>query len=196
MAVTLAWELAADSPPADGFRLYQQVDDGAEQAVGTLDGDARSTGVQLGVGPPRRSASSRSGSTDGSATASAWSPITASRHQESSGGGPTRGAWRGSVGSEPVRRGRQVQSERRGDHVVHVRRDRRRLGGHTDPGQRPGRRSVSTASSSTRSTWPPSDVHYRQLLARAHATDDGPHVLTIRVVGDGRVDVDAFVVLR
>ena len=40
------------------------------------------------------------------------------------------------------------------------------------------------------------DVRYRQLLARVHAGGDGPHVLTIRVVGDGRVDVDAFVVLR
>jgi hypothetical protein len=41
-----------------------------------------------------------------------------------------------------------------------------------------------------------SSVRYRQLVFRRHFTERGSHVLEIRPLGDGRVDVDAFIVLR
>ncbi len=39
-------------------------------------------------------------------------------------------------------------------------------------------------------------VDYRQLVFRHHLDGDAPHVLEIRALGDGRVEVDGFVVLR
>ena len=41
-----------------------------------------------------------------------------------------------------------------------------------------------------------SAVAYRQLVFRRHLPSAGPHVLEIRPLGDGRVDLDAIVALR
>jgi hypothetical protein len=37
---------------------------------------------------------------------------------------------------------------------------------------------------------------YRQMVFRRHFTTLASHTLQLRPVGDGRVDVDAFIVLR
>jgi hypothetical protein len=41
-----------------------------------------------------------------------------------------------------------------------------------------------------------SATHYRQLVFQHHFATSGAHTLRIEPVGDGRVDIDAFVVLR
>ena len=41
-----------------------------------------------------------------------------------------------------------------------------------------------------------SSTHYRQLVFARHFAVSGTHTLKIEPVGDGRVDIDAFVVLR
>jgi hypothetical protein len=195
VAVTLAWKLASGSAPADAFRLYRRVDDGAEQPVGTLDGGARSTVVRLGVGRAstfRIEAIGRDGAVSPAMT---WPPITASRHQESSGLVTTRGAWREASGPS-LSGGDVIYSRQAGATITFAFRgsDIGWVGTLTPAGgtaqvRLDGRlvRTVDLAAAR---------VRYRQLLARVHVTGDGPHVLSIRVVGDGRVDVDAFIVLH
>ncbi len=41
-----------------------------------------------------------------------------------------------------------------------------------------------------------SSTRYRQLVFQRHFAVSGTHTLRIEPVGDGRVDIDAFVVLR
>ena len=59
---------------------------------------------------------------------------------------------------------------------------------------RPG--STSTARWSTTIDLDRAKTTYRKLVFARHFATLGPHVLEIQPVGDGRVDIDGFVVLR
>ena len=193
--VRLSWHGTDAGSGVTGYELQQQVTGGAWTSVALPSPTSTSIVRSLAVGTTARF---RVRATDGAANQGAfveWDSIHVRRPQERSGAID----WKGVVG--PGRRrpllGRPLAahgSDRAtGDVRVHRRLDR--LGQPACPptagrarvwldGIRVATVDLQAASRS-----------YRRIVFATAIATDGPHTLEIRPLGDGRVDVDAFVVL-
>lgn len=193
--VRLGWDLAAGSVPAAAFTMERRVDDGPFEALATVSGAAREAQAVVPVG---EATTFRIFATDPEgrrSIATEWPPITPGRHQETSRLVARTGAWRSAGG--PSLSGGTVRYTTddsatltltfRGTDVGWVA-TRTPMSGRAEV-RVDGvlRETVDLASPS---------VHYRRLAFRHHLSGAGTHVLEIRPIGGGRVDVDAFIVLR
>ena len=195
VAIELAWDLADGSPPASGFDLFVRVDDRAAERIAALDGDARSFVAALGLGRTSVFHIAPTGAGGSTGESVAWAPITPGRHQESSSLATQRGTWRTAEGPS-LSGGGVTYSRDRGATLTFGFRG-------TDVGwvatrtPASGRAQVRIDGEVVRTVdLEAGSVRYRRLVFRHHLPGDGQHVLEIRALGDGRVDVDAFVVLR
>ncbi len=195
VAVTLSWELAPGSAPATGFEISQRVDDRGFERVASLAGDARSLPMTLGVGRTSTFRIEPIGGDGVIGPPKDWAPVTPGRHQESSKLVSASGSWRDASGPS-LSGGGVTYSRTRGARVTFDFRG-------TDVGwvatltPMSGRAQVRIDGKLIDTVDLAADaVRYRQLVFRRHVTGDGPHTLEIRAVSGGRVDVDAFVVLR
>jgi hypothetical protein len=195
VAVTLSWELAPGSAPAIGFRVAQRVDDRGFERVASVDGDARSLPMTLGVGRTSTFRIEPIGVGGVVGPPMEWAPVTPGRHQESSRLVSASGSWRDAAGPSlsgggvtfSRTRGAKVTFDFRGTDIGWVA-TLTPMSGRAQV--RVDGKLVDTVDLGAET------VSYRQLVFRRHMTGGGAHTLEIRAVGGGRVDVDAFVVLR
>ena len=193
VTVQLSWAAAA----GDGitYALEERVDGGRWRAVDLADPAATATRRTLSVG---RESTFRIAAVAADGTRSpvaAWRPITPYRHQESSSLARYAGGWRRAEGPS-LSGGVVTYAKSAGSRVV-VRftgTDIAWIGTRTPQSGRAEIRIdgdlVDTIDLAA------ARVQYGRMLFRRHFAERGPHRLEIRAVGDGRIDVDAFVVLR
>ena len=192
--MTLSWELAPGSAPAIGFEVSQRVDDRAFERVASLPGEARSLPMTLGVGHTSTFRIEPVGAGGLTGAAMDWAPVTPGRHQESSKLVTASGSWRDASGPSlsgggvtySRTRGAGLTFDFRGSDIAWVAtktttsgRAQVRVDG-SSADRRPGRRRRPLSTDRL----PPA------------LSVEGPHTMEIRPLGDGRVDVDAIVVLR
>jgi hypothetical protein len=195
VGVRLSWDLAPGSVAASGFVVSVRVDDGGFEPVATLDGEARRLDTRLGIERTSVFRIRAWGPDESTATETDWVPITPGRHQETSRLVTLKGRWRDAAGPS-LSGGGVVFSPQRGAAATF------RFTG-TDVGWVATRTPMS-GQAEVRIDGDVVDtidlaagsVRYRELVFRWHAASRVAHVLEIRPLGDGRVDIDAFVVLR
>jgi hypothetical protein len=193
IAVTLAWA-APDAVPADGYRVDVQVDDEVRE-IAVDDGSATSVRLELAVGLRHDIGIAVR---DGAAVLgprAAWPPLTPARHQETSSLARYTGAWRTAEG--PSLSGGTVAFTRGPGARVVVRFTGRDIAWVATRTPASGRAEVRLDGESIGVVDLRADeVQYRRIVFRHHLAELGSHRLEIRALGDGRVDVDAFLVLR
>jgi hypothetical protein len=195
VTMRLAWTLRPGSEPATGFRISLQVGDRAFERVASVDGTTRSLGVTVGVGRTSTFRIEPLGAGGREGVATDWAPITPAIQQETSRPVDFRGPWRDAAGPSlsggtvtfSGTRGATLSFTFHGTDIGWIA-TRTPLSGRAQV--RIDGRLVDTIDLAA------PDVRYRQLLFHRHVGDDGRHTLQIRALGDGRVDVDAFIVLR
>ena len=192
-SVELSW--GAIGGDGVSYALAERIDDGPWRPVALDDPSATRAVRTLTIG---RSYRYRVAAVDPGGTAgpaAAWRPIVAHRHQETSALARYAGAWR-RAGGPSLSGGGVTFASGAGARVV-VRftgTDIAWVGTRTPQSGRAEIRvdgelvdTIDLAGSR---------VQYGRVLFRRHFAERGAHRLEIRAVGDGRIDVDAFVVLR
>ena len=195
VAVRLAWTLRPGSAPATGFRISLQVGDRAFERVASVDGTTRSLAVTVGGGRTSTFRIEPLGVGGAAGEIATWAPLTPAIQQEKSRSVEVRGPWRDASGPSlsggtvtfTGSRGATLTFTFRGSDVGWVA-TRTPMSGRAQV--RVDGRLVDTIDLAA------PGVRYRQLLFHRHVGESGQHTLQIRALGDGRVDVDAFVVLR
>ncbi len=195
VGVRLSWAMAPGSVPPAAFEVGRSVAAEAIEPITTLAGDARDVDVTLEVARATVFRIRAIGHDGSAGDPIEWAPITAGRHQESSELIELDGTWRGAEG--PSLSGGAVRFTRDSSASLTF----------SFRGTDVGWVATRTPSSGRAEVRVDGDlvavvdlvaaaVRYRELVFRGHVAGDGTHVLEIRPIGDGRVDVDAFIVLR
>lgn len=194
IGVTLRWAAPDVSAGLAGYELTIAAE-GDRKRIAVDDPGA--TSVRLDLAPGRRheiDIVARDG-TGTLGTRASWPPLTAARHQETSSLARYAGAWRRAQG--PSLSGGGVTFTRASGASVVVRFTGRDIAWVATRTPTSGRAQVLVDGVAIEVVdLRASGVEYRRIVFRHHAAELGSHRLEIRAVGDGRVDVDAFIVLR
>ena len=198
VSVELRWGQGRPGPDggeAATYRLEMSTDDGPFEVVPRDDPAATSLRRSLTAGRTYAFRVRAMDAADRLGPVAAWPPITPGRHQETSSLTRYTGAWRRAEG--PSLSGGGVVFTRERDARVVLRFTGTDVAWIATKTPMSGRAQVridgelvDTVDLASRS------VDYRRVVFRWHAPERGAHRLEIRALGDGRVDVDAFVVLR
>ena len=192
--IRLSWRGTDDDSGVTGYELQQQVTGGAWTAV-TLPSPTSTTIVQSPAAGT--TARFRIRATDGAANQGPfveWDPIRVDRRQERSGAIDWTGSWAradddrlsGGHSRHTKATGRRATFSFTGDSIAWVSR--------RAPNAGRARVRIDGVRVAT------VDLHaairgYRRIAFTTALATDGPHTIEIRPLGDGRVDVDAFIVL-
>ncbi|MDH4141839.1 MAG: hypothetical protein OEV61_04445 [Chloroflexota bacterium] len=193
--VVLSWEPVPGSGAAAGYELDRQVDGAGYELVAALGPDVTMLEQTLPIGATSSFRIRAIGADGTSGETAAWPPITPGRHQEASRLATLQGAWRRAAG--PSLSGGRVAYTRARSASVAFRFRGTDVGWVATRTPMSGRAEVTIDGERVAAVdlGAPS-VRYRQLVFRQHLAGDTEHLLEIRSLGGGRVDVDAFVVLR
>ena len=195
VGVVLSWDLADGSVPAASVEIAVREDDGEFQPVATVAGDTGSLDVSLSV---RRTSTFRirAAGEDGTVGAAReWPPITPAIHQETSRLVTVDGRWRTAGG--PSLSGDRVTFSAARSATLTLRFTGSDVGWVATRTPMSGRAEVRLDGAVVKTVDLAADsVRYRRIVFRQQVDADTKHVLEIRPIGDGRVDVDAFIVLR
>lgn len=193
--VRATWELEVESDALSGFDIAVRVDDGAFEPVDRVGAGARSADVALPLGKTATIRVSALGTDDEviDGAVAEIGPIRASRYQESSDRVSLGGTWRRAAGPSLLGGGvtftrgtGRLEFDFSGTDVAWV----------ATKTPMSGRAEVRIDGEVIDTVDLRSDsVDYRRVVFRWHG-DAGDHTLEIRALGDGRVDADAFLVLR
>lgn len=197
--VRLTWDLAVESS-VTGFEVLVKVGDGSFEPVERVDADTRSADVRLPIGETSTILLGAFGASgvvpDGSVVDGAavqLAPIRVSRYQESSDRVTLRGTWRRAAGPSLLGGGvtftrgtGRLEFDFRGTDVAWVA-TKTPMSGRAEV--RVDGKVIDTVDLRS------ATVDYRRVVFRWQG-DPGDHTLEIRALGDGRVDADAFLVLR
>ena len=193
--VRLTWKLRGGSAPVARIGITASFDGGAPRVIARLPGSARSLTVRLPVGRAVRFAVVATGSDRTISATATWPPVRAALVQDTSAGLALSGPWLAAGGPSlsggTVHFSRSVGARARltfsGSDVAWV--------GTRTPTSGRAQVRLDGRLVATVDLRDPA-VRYRLVAYRWHAAKAGRHTIEIRVVGDGRVDVDTFVVLR
>lgn len=195
--VELSWRLADGPAEVTGFHLMgRSGTTDTYERLATLEANARSHVVELPIGTPVSFRLVPLGPEARAGIAAEWPSLTADRLQETASHATTRGPWRAATGPS-LSGGSVLFSGTRGARFtipfdgidVGWVGTRTPMSGRAEvrvDGQVVGTRDLAADT-----------VAYRRLILRQHLGGaGGRHVLEIRPLGDGRVDVDAILVLH
>jgi hypothetical protein len=191
--VRVSWHATDAGSGVTGVTLRRRVDDGGWREVPVASPASSRAVVLLGVGTTNRL---RVRASDGAGNASplvAWPAITVLRPQEGSDEIAWTGLWRldsdarfsGGRSARASEQGHASTFAFTGSDVAWV----SRLSPHA------GRAAVRIDGVRVATVDLSGPSAYRAIVFRRHLVR-GPHTIEIRPLGDGRVDVDAFIVLR
>jgi hypothetical protein len=191
----LTWELGDDGGPAAAFELSVGLGDDPVRPVTTMDGSARNAVVVVEPGLTATYAIVALDAGEAPGATARWDPLTADRLQESSPTVTYGGRWRHAAGPS-LSDGGVVYSRGRGAEATlqFVGTD---VGWVATRTPQSGRAEVSIDGQPVGTVdLSAGSVRYRQVVFRHHLLIGGAHEMRIRAIGDRRVDVDAFLVLR
>ncbi len=193
--IRLGWTGLDPGSGIKSFQLQRSLDGKAFETVGPPSPSAKTFDWSLTPGRLYRFRIRATDRENNTSTYLAWPDLTPSLHQETSSLATYTGSWTTSSNTKMSGGGgRHASSTTRRFTFVFTGRDVAWVATKTSTS---GRAQVFIDGSYQRTIdLDAAATTYRQIVFSKHYPSKGPHTMEIRPLGDGRVDVDAIVVLR